>query len=1293
LQATIYKDIGLHYKVLMRKLYFFIIIFSSLAMMLPSEALAKERSYMVSDSIRWQPPKNLFPGHSLFFFDGAVNHDSLGFLPVYYYSIPKAYTGKISAISLLNGVYEPLETEDLSMFPDLDLISAEPVIILSTSQNRKIPAQSLYLLPLRKAQGKEGFEKLVSFKLKIDLEDDHVQAAARSNTLRSYAGNSVLRTGDWYRFAVRETGIYKLSYQDLAGLGINPDQIDPRNIRLYGNGSGMLEEANSLPRTDDLMENAIFIEGETDGTFDPEDYILFYGESPVSITYNAFFQKYEHEVNFYTDKTFYFLTLGDGPGKRVQQGNPVVEEPTHEVYNFEDFAYYEKDELNLIKSGKMWYGEVFNTQLEHFFQFDLKGIDLAEPLYLKVTLAGRSTTNTIFNVFAEGSQVAELGLPSVVLGSSIYARAITSNYELFYAEDENVEVGISFVKPGSIDVGWLNYIELNYIHHLNFTGSQLSFRDMRPVGAGNIARYHLQTSIQEVTVWEVSNPGSIIIPTASAESGGISIKIPSDTLKEFIAFDGTQFFTPEFIEKVENQNLHNLQPVDFVIVTYPLFLEQAHRLADYHRQWDGMTVHVVTPQQIYNEFSSGAQDVSAIRDFMKMLYDRGENGQEPRYLLLFGDASYDYKNLTAEDNNMVPAYESRESLKSAASFVTDDFFGCLDDDEGSNGSGTMDIGVGRFPVQTVEEAEAMVDKTFHYMMPDRENYGPWRNSVVYIGDDEDNNIHLGQAEGLVSITDSLGTVYNVNKIYLDAYLQQQTPSGIRYPDVNAAIDKAVNDGCLIINYTGHGGETGWAAEKVLDIPAIQAYKNITHMPAFVTATCEFSRYDDPGLVSAGELVFLNPEGAGIGLFTTTRLAYSQSNYALNKRFYYEAFVIDSLSGEYPRMGDLIRVAKTPSNQNIKNFVLLGDPALMLAYPKMQVRTDSITNDVSGEPVDTLHALSRVTISGHVEDLQGNKLEGFNGVLYPSVFDKPVRYKTRGNDPTSKIVDFYIQDKVIYKGEISITKGEFSFTFVVPLDISYQYGEGKISYYALDTVNLTDAHGYDPVWIGGSDSLAIMDDVGPSIDLYLNTLSFISGDLTTPDPMLIARLYDESGINTVGNGIGHDLVAIVDDNYQEPLILNDQFTPETDSYQKGQILYRLGTLSNGTHTLTLKAWDVLNNSSEKTIEFQVNVGARLAISNVHNRPNPFRESTEFVFEHNKPGSALEVTIRVYSLMGQHMTTLHYSIEPESTESGLLYWNGRDASGNELPSGLYVYHLQVESDDGYLSSTSQKLLHFK
>jgi hypothetical protein len=1277
----------------MRKSYFFIILFYIFTVLLQSEALAQNKPYILSDSIHWQPSKNLFPGHSLFFFDGAVNCDNLGFLPVYSCIIPKEYNNKICAAILVNAAYEPMEAEDLSEFPDVDLIKDEPVIILSTSYSRKRPDQSVFLLPMRKAPGKESYERLVSFKLKLEIGNEQVQTPARKAATGSYADNSVLSKGDWYRIATRETGIYKVTYQDLQGMGIDPGQVDPRKIRIFGNGSGMVEESNSMPRKDDLMENAIYISGESDGSFDPQDYILFYGESPVAITYNGFFKKYEHEVNFYTDQTYYFLNIGDEPGKRVHTGDPAVGEPTHEVYSFEDIAYYEKDSLNLINSGKIWYGEVFSSKLQYSFTFDLKDIDTAEPVYFKANLAGRSTSNTVFKFSADGIQFAELDLPSIVLGSSIYARAISSNYEPFYAQGENVNVGISFVKPGSIDVGWLNFIELNYIRHLNFSGGQLSFRDMRPVGDSSIARYHIQTSIPGVTVWEVSDPGFITVPEISTESGGVSLKFPADTLKQFIAFDGTQFYSPEFIEKVENQNLHSLQPVDFVIVSYPPFQEQAQRLADYHRQWDGMSVFVTTPQKIYNEFSSGAQDVCAIRDFMKMLYDWAGTGKEPRYLLLFGDASYDYKNLTAEDNNLVPTYESRESLKSAASFVTDDFFGCLDIDEGSNGSGTMDIGVGRFPVQTVPEAEEMVDKTFHYMMSDRQNYGPWRNSIVFIGDDEDNNIHLDQAEGLAEITDSLGPVYNVNKIYLDAFQQVQTNSGMRIPDANKAIDKSINDGCLIINYTGHGGEIAWADERVMDIPAIEGYKNLSHMPAFVTATCEFSRFDDPGLVSAGELVFLNPHGAGIGLFTTTRLAYSQSNYALNKRFYYEAFVVDSLTGEYPRMGDLIRVAKTPSNQNIKNFVLLGDPALMLAYPKMRIRTDSIINEGNERRIDTLQALSQVTISGHIEDLHGNKLNSFNGVLYPSVYDKPVKYKTRKNDPTSKIVDFYIQDKILYKGEISIKDGEFSFTFIVPRDISYQFGEGKISYYALDTLNLTDANGYDPVMIGGSDTLAVADETGPSIDLYLNSLSFTSGDITTPDPLLIADLYDESGINAVGNGIGHDLTAIIDGDYQEQLILNDYFTPDNDSYQKGQVMFRLAPLPNGLHTITFKAWDVLNNSSEKTIEFQVNVGARLAISNVQNRPNPFKESTSFFFEYNKPGSALEVTIMVYSLMGQSMATLHYSVQSENTESGPLYWNGLDDSGNELPAGLFVYKLEVKSEDGFYSTTAQKFLHTK
>jgi hypothetical protein len=1278
----------------MRKLYLYKIVILLYSLAVSSNIFSQEAPYEIGVKLQWKSSVELYPGHSLLFFEGAVNYDSFGFLPVFQYLVPGNLQLDESNIKLVEEVYESLEIDDISNFPDIELVENQPGIILTTFYTRKIPHQSLFLLPIRKAAGSNGFEKLISFKIQIDSKPGQGTLPVRETAFRSYAEHSVLRTGDWYKIGVSETGIYKITYADLEGMGIDAASTDPRKISLYGNGSGMLEESNAIARPDDLLENAIYVHGEEDGVFDQEDYILFYGESPVVMKYNPFYLQYEHEVNFYTDETCYFLTVAGSDGKRVVQGETVTGDVTTELYTFQDLAYHEKDSLNLIKSGLIWYGEIFNFQTDYNFQFDLSGIDLTQPLYLKANLAARSTIKTVFNIYTEGDFLTDLDVPSVQLGSqTLFAKPIISNYELFYADDELVDIRISFEKPGSIDIAWLNYIQLNYVRHLSFTGGQLDFRDMRYIGPDKITRYHIQTSNQGLSVWEVTDPLSITIPALTTEAGGVSFKAPANKQREFIAFDGMQFYSPRFVEKVENQDLHGFSSADYIIISHPLFLDQAHRIADHHRQYDGMTSQIVTPAQIYNEFSSGVQDVSAIRDFMKMLYDRAAEGEEPRHLLLFGDASYDFKNILQVDNNLVPAYQSRESIKYSASFVTDDYFGCLDNDEGSGGSGTLDIGVGRFPVTTVEQAEAMVTKSINYMLPIRENFGPWRNNISFIGDDKDNNTHLNQAEGLSDITDSLGTVYNINKIYLDAYPQFKTGSGIRYPDVNEAINQDVSEGCLIMNYTGHGGEVAWADERVLDIPAIQSYRNINQLPVFVTATCEFTRYDDPSLVSAGELVFLNTEGAGVGLFTTTRQSYSTSNYAYNKRFYYEAFKVDSLTGEYPRLGDLIIAAKTPSSTNIKNFVLLGDPALMLAYPKMRVRTLSIKTEAEGRITDTIHALSKVIVEGQVENLYGDLLDGFNGLVYTSVYDKPVLYKTRGNEPQSKVTDFYIQDKKIFKGEATVSGGKFSFEFIVPVDISYQFGEGKISYYAFDTLNLIDANGYDEVWIGGSESQGAMDTEGPEIDLFLNSRSFVSGDITTPSPLLIADLFDDSGINTVGNGIGHDIVAIIDGNFQEPVILNDYFTPETDSYQKGTLQYRIGPFENGLHTLTLKAWDVMNNSSEKTIEFQVNVGARLSVSNLQCRPNPYRESTSFYFEHNKPGSELEVMINIYSLMGQHMTTLYYTIQNESTDSGLLTWNGLDDSGNELSAGLYVYTLMVKSDDGYISTLSQKLLHFR
>jgi hypothetical protein len=733
-----------------------------------------------------------------------------------------------------------------------------------------------------------------------------------------------------------------------------------------------------------------------------------------------------------------------------------------------------------------------------------------------------------------------------------------------------------------------------------------------------------------------------------------------------------------------------MSPVEYVIVAHPDFNAEAQRLADFHRQSSRLSTIIVSPVEIYNEFSSGVEDVTAIRDFIRMLYDRSGDAKLPRYLLLFGDASYDYKDRIPDDHNLVPAFQSRESLRYASSFVTDDFFGCMDPDEGTNGAGTPDIGIGRFPVRDTEQARHMVDKVIHYATGSGLVSGPWRNSVCYIADDEDNNIHLNQAEQLSGAVDTIAPCFNLAKIYLDAYGQVKSPAGDRYPDVNSAIDKAVSSGALIVNYTGHGGETGLAHERVLDVPMIQSWDNIDRLTAFVTATCEFSRYDDPAMVSAGEMVLLNQKGGGIGLFTTSRLAYSQSNFAMNKRFYQAAFKIDTVTGEYPRLGDLLRLSKTPSNQNIKNFVLLGDPALMLAYPQYRIKAVEILQEPEGLPADTLTALSRITVKAQVQDLDGVKIEGFNGKAYPVVYDKPVNYNTRANDPGSRIQDFQISNKILFKGEATVTRGEFTFTFIVPKDIMYSFGDGKISYYAVDTVSWIDAQGHDTILIGGSDGEPVQDTTGPEISVYLNHYSFESGDATTPNPLLIVGLMDESGINTVGNGIGHDLIAILDSNYVNPILLNDQFIPATDDFRTGEARARLSTLDNGLHTLTVRAWDVLNNSSEETIYFHVNTEDHVFVNGLYNYPNPVKEGTSFVFRHNKPGQDVNVVIRIYSISGALIQTLQYTFNTEYLESGPLYWNGRDSGGNLVPGGLYVYQALVASNTGLASSLSQKML---
>lgn len=1154
-------------------------------------------------------------------------------------------------------------------------------VMHGTSFDRKIPAGIVTFIPARQNPYNGEYEILREFSLILTytVSDERNGAGAPD-----YSDQSVLSQGNWYKIAVQNTGIHRITYSDLQAMGLNPATVNPANIRIYGNGGGMLPESLAEPRHDDLAENNIFVSGSQDGTFDPQDYILFYGESPHQWEYSSFNQAFVHRQNLYSDSTYYFLTTDLGPGKRVPDMPVPAEPPNVSVGKFTDYAYHEKDLFNLVNTGRVWYGEVFDVTTTYDFNFNFPDIDLSSPAYLRAYVAAKSTSASLFRFFHGSSQVMSANVNGLPSSSDTFARAYIGG-DWFTPSSSAVGIRVSFEKPTPNSLGWLNYLEVNARRNLVFSGGQMSFRDPSAMAAGAVAEFTLRNAPGGVQVWNVTDPvqAQRVITVQSGSSQVFSAH--HDQIQEFIAFDGTAYLPVYLAGKVANQDLHGTGATEMVIVSHPSFMDQALRLAEFHRSHSGLSVLVTDVKQVYNEFSSGAQDITAIRDFMKMLYDRAAPGQEPKYLLLFGDASFDYKDRIANNSNFVPTWEDEESLTIVYSIATDDFFGFLD----GPGDNLLDIGIGRLPVKTPEEAAKAVDKIIHYSTNSAAVMKEWRNTICFVADDEDGNMHLNQAEQMAAFLDTNYGAYNMDKIYVDAFPQVSTPGGQRSPEVNKAINNRINKGCLVMNYTGHGGEVGWGHERFLEISDINSWKNYDHMPIFITATCEFSRYDDPERISAGELVYLNPNGGAIAMFTTARATFGGSNFNLNTALF--EIMFEQTDNGYHRFGDLIRIAKNKGGvvDNDKKFVLLGDPALRLAYPELEVITTRINGEDIGQLPDTLQALSKITVEGEVV-LPGKGMESFNGTLHTIVFDKPSRVTTLNTDPTSQQKTFDLQNNILYKGKAAVTDGRFSFTFIVPKDIAYQYGFGKISYYAENGID-TDAHGfYRNIIVGGFNLSVDPDEEGPVVNLYMNDPYFRSGGITDENPGMLAFVSDASGINTVGSGIGHDIVAVLDNNTDRPIILNDYYEADLDSYTSGTIRYPFFNLSEGRHTLSLKVWDVFNNSGEAYIEFHVMKSERFYIEDLINYPNPFYEGTTFAFSHNQPDGSMEVRLRIFDLNGRVVKVFEKTIFPSGYRSEPVYWDGRDESGGNIAKGLYIYRLDVRDANGQFATGDGKLI---
>ncbi|HRI79958.1 MAG TPA: type IX secretion system sortase PorU, partial [Cyclobacteriaceae bacterium] len=1007
--------------------------------------------------------------------------------------------------------------------------------------------------------------------------------------------SSVLSSGQWFKVSVQNDAIYKIDYSFLQRAGFNPNQIDPRKIQLFGGMNGMLPQSNSAPRINDLSEISLYVVGESDGKFDQSDYILFYGQGPDGYQLLSNKGVFSYENNLFTDKNFYFLTIGSTPGKRMATTNTIA--GTFPIVNeLDDFGYYETEQFSILHSGRQWFGEFFSSTTEYTIRFDTPGILDASNLKLITKVMGQSYNPSSFQYFINNTSVGQQDIPPAI--NYEYADqgvivADTINISLSQVNGTgrtNQDVKIRFNKAASqLSIGYLDYVLLQFKRKLSLYGDQTLFHSLKS----------LQQPVTQYSITDIPSGGMIFEitdPFNSKIQGMISgapttFSATSDILRKYIMVSGKNFTAPGEEGKVENQNLHGITNINFVIISAPEFLDDAGRLAA-HRQSKGITTQVFTPQQVYNEFSGGKQDVTAIRDFMKNLYDRNTGIKN---LLLFGRGSYDYKNYLPNNKNFVPIYQSRNSLSPLETYASDDYFGFLENNEGNWGESpvenhTLDISIGRLPVKKTGDSQIIVDKLIQY---DGNNWGDWRKVILFAADDGDGNIHQDQADLMAKGIEVNHPEFNTKKIYIDDFKQKNSPIGKVSPDASNALARNAQDGVAIINYTGHGGETLLASERLLDQISLDKWKTGPRYPFLVTATCQFGRNDDPSLISTAELSLFKMSGGTIGLLTSARPVNSSTNFTLNKAFYDALFI--KIQNQFRDIGAVFRDTKNNSISGVsnRNFSLLGDPTMRLVMPASEIRITGSTNMTSGS--DTLKALSKVRISGTVYT-NGSPDPGYNGTLHATLFDKLTEHITKGdeNDPFK----FTAYDNSVFRGQASIYNGQFDFEFIVPQSIDPAVSYGKFSLYAINaTRDVTGVN--NTLEVGAKEKNPGVDTKGPSIELYMGDSTFVNGGIAGTSSRIIAILSDVSGINISNFVPDKGITATLDDTLT--LSLNNYYQSDVNNYKRGKVNYAIDNLKPGNHQLTLKATDTFGNSSFTSISFFVSDQNGIQIEQFLNYP--------------------------------------------------------------------------------------------
>ena len=1203
----------------------------------------------------------------------------------------------------------------------------------------------------------------------------------------------IFSKGVWGKVGVTARGVYKIDMAALNSMGLVPagGVTASDKIRLFGSGGAMLPEAVGEQRPSAFTENALLINDGGDGILSGQDFIIFYAPGPHRWHYNSNNDQYNYEQNLYSDTAFYFLNvdgnIGENIGgsasgtigaaaKRIGAGNAAYLNSTAglRVNSFTDNWVYEKDNINVLASGKLWLGDAFSMAsggiTTRNYVVDMPRLISSDSVTLKMYAAARSIgVPANFAVRVNNNLVQNVTLPAVSGGFLDTYASYVSAQTKFIAGSGALQLSLQFSAGGGSGVGFgaegfLDKIECTATKVLSMSSASsgaLFFRSGPVVSAapaGFVLNAGGAQNFSNTTVLDVTDIATPKKMEGSFSAGASDFVFNNDVsfAREYVAFTPSQILVPATFTAAPNNNLHALAldtAANYLIITHPSLVAAANKLAQFHTaQKAGIKPLVVTTTQMYQAFGSGSPDITSIRDgvgFFARAYGElssvgggGAFAQKEFYVLLLGASSYDYKNRTPNNVNLVPGYQSSASLDPLSSYTSDDYFALLDSSANINieplltniNATNTGVNIGRIPAKNITEANTVIDKIINYH--NAQSQGPWRLQQRFIADDKDFNLHVQDAEAVSAAAQKANALFNQQKIYLDAYPLISGSGGGRYPAVNEAVVNAFNSGSLVINYSGHGNYLRLADEAIFSSTEIPLINNANKLPLVITASCDFYPYDDPTKKSLGQQLLFGAGNVGAGnggvgggssntvasgaiaLLTTPRLVFAYSNKIINENYFVAAHKPDANTGLLPTLGEAVKNAKNLTVQqsrdfiNTRKFALLGDPAMRLAYPNSNIVLDSV-NSITIGANDTLVSGKLYTFKGSVMAPRSGAIginnstsinTSFNGTLYFTLYDKQITRTTLKNDPATVAANYNAQENILYAGLVSVANGNFTVSFVLPLDISYAPGKAKISMYAQQTINpaspttfLPDAAGVDTSFYTMGSGAVITDKVGPVIDLFLNDYNFKNGGLTHSDPVLLINLQDVSGINTSSSAIGHDIIVTLDNNPATTRTLNSFYQANINTYQYGTVRYQLPTLTPGPHTLKVRAWDNVNNSNTRTLGFTVAATAGssgatgggtggagtasdmspLVIDKVVNFPNPFTSQTTFSFEHNFPGQNIEVNLSIYTQNGKLVKQINKTANTNGTRNVQITWDGTDAAGSKIARNVYIYKIQISA----------------